>query len=147
MEKKEMNLTEYYSNRLISVLVELSNIESEMREFSDRLQEVDKKRTTLDHYLENEGVSYAGSKAFNDEKRSVLQLRRNIKQVYEIMKHYQTHKNKILNIENRQFLITEINKKTKELLNCKYNYQEEYYTKEFLDELTKKKRKDENDNE
>lgn len=138
--KEEDNLTQQFADRLVNVLLELSAVEKDMREFSDRLGEVDKKKTTLDHYLENEGVSYAGSKAFNDEKRKVLKLRRNIKQVYEIMKHYEAHRNKILNIDNRQFLITEIKKKTKELLNSKYRYQEEYYTKEFLDELTKKKK-------
>lgn len=144
MENKDMDISiaESYINRLVEAIQSVTKIEEEMREFSDRLSSVDKRKATLDHYLELEGVKYAGAKSLTDEMREVMQLRRNIKQVYEVMKSYETHRGKLINPANREMLVSEIKRKQKELFNLKYRYSEEHYTKEELDILTKKIKKE-----
>lgn len=137
---KELSLTEQYVEKLISAIVGIDIIEKEMREFSDKLSYVDKCKTTIDHYIENENIPYAGSRDILQEQKRILNLRRSIKQVYEIMKTYETHKNKLLSGGNREFLIAEIKRKLKELLSSQYKYEEDYYTKEQLDEISKKKK-------
>ena len=82
---------------------------------SVELQNVDLELSDLYHLIENNELSENASVSVVSNIHKLRVYRRSLKNEHEIELTYNTHKNKLLGKDNRQFLMTEINKTIKTL--------------------------------
>ena len=124
------------------------NIVEEIKEISDKLDEIDnynsglgqqlssidKKQQDILHYVENNKLSAFGCYRLFKELKKVRLVRRKIKNDMELSKIYLEQRNKLLSTDNRKFLIQALYKKEKSL-NSEYKMQE--YKEEELESIIK----------
>ena len=124
------------------------NIVEEIKEISDKLNEIDnynsglgqqlssidKKQQDILHYVENNKLSAFGCYRLFKELKKVRLVRRKIKNDMELSKIYLEQRNKLLSTDNRKFLIQALYKKEKSL-NSEYKMQE--YKEEELESIIK----------
>lgn len=105
----------------------LNNIEDYCESLSDKLSVEDLKMCDLLHYIENNKVGTFESYRLIKKIKEIRLDRRKIKNDMEISSTFYSNKNKLISKDYRQFLMTELYKKDKQL-HSKYNnrfYQEE----------------------
>ena len=124
------------------------NIVEEIKEISDKLDEIDnynsglgqqlssidKKQQDILHYVENNKLSAFGCYRLFKELKKVRLIRRKIKNDMELSKIYLEQKTKLLSTENRKFLLQVLYKKEKSL-DSEYKMQE--YKEEELETIIK----------
>ena len=124
------------------------NIVEEIKEISDKLDEIDnynsglgqqlsiidKKQQDILHYVENNKLSAFGCYRLFKELKKVRLIRRKIKNDMELSKIYLEQKNKLLSTENRKFLLQTLYKKENSL-DSEYKMQE--YKEEELEAIIK----------
>jgi len=120
---------------LIESINNLSIIEDKIVYFVSRLNELDLRIQEILHYYEYNNITTNGHQAISRELQRLQKERRNVKNLYEIFGIYQTNKNKLMESNNRQLLISDICKKEKSL---DTKYMNKYYTIEELNKLAKK---------
>lgn len=121
---------------IIEKVKEISELMNELQTYTNNLnanlQAVDYRISDLLHLIEKDTLSTKGCYRIVKELKKVRQERRKIKNDMEISKTLNLNLNKLLGMENRQFLLAELNK-TNNHLNSKYKNR--IYTEEELNEL------------
>ena len=124
------------------------NIVEEIKEISDKLDEIDnynsglgqqlssidKKQQDILHYVETKKLSAFGCYRLFKELKNVRLVRIKIKNDMELSKIYLEQRNKLLSTDNRKFLIQALYKKEKSL-DSEYKMQE--YQEEELEAIIK----------
>lgn len=121
---------------IIEKVKEISELMNELQSYTNNLsanlQAADYRISDLLHLIEKDTLNTKGCYRIVKELKKVRQERRKIKNDMEISKTLNLNLNKLLGIENRQFLLAELNK-TNNHLNSKYKNR--IYTEEELKEL------------
>lgn len=121
---------------IIEKVKEVSDLMNEIQSYTNNLnaelQAVDFRISDLLHLIESNSIKTKGSYRIVKELKKVRLERRKIKNDMEISKTLNNNLNKLLSMENRQFLLAELNK-TNNHLNLKYKNR--IYTEEELNEL------------
>lgn len=121
---------------IIDKVKEVSELMNELQSYTNNLnsnlQVVDFKINDLLHLIESEKLDTKACYRIIKELKNVRIERRKIKNDMELSKTLNLNLNKLLGIENRQFLLAELNK-TNNHLNAKYKNR--VYTEEEIKEL------------
>lgn len=117
---------------LSDVIYKLNATDEYKNSLTDKLSEQDKKLSDLYHYIESNKLSTAQCYRIVKEIQKQRQLRRKIKQDITIFATYDKHINKMISIDNRNILLTELHKANKRL---EAEYQNRIYTEEEIEEL------------
>ena len=125
-----MNLIE----EIQALINKLNEVDEYNQSLGDKLSLEDKKICDLLHYIENNRLSAFECYRIVKELRSVRVIRRKIKNDIEIAKTLDANKNKLISKDYRQFLISELYKKDKQL-NTKYNNR--YYQENEIEGMLK----------
>lgn len=121
---------------IIEKVKEISELMNELQSYTNNLsanlQAADYRISDLLHLIEKDTLNTKGCYRIVKELKKVRQERRKIKNDMEISKTLNLNLNKLLGIENRQFLLAELNKTNNHL---KTKYKNRIYTEEELNEL------------
>lgn len=119
---------------IIDKVKEISTLMDELQSYTNNLstllQAVDYRISDLLHLIESEKLDTKACYRIVKELKNVRKDRRKIKNDMELSKTLNL--NKLLNIENRQFLLAELNKTNNHLNN---KYKNRIYTEEEIKEL------------
>lgn len=122
--------------KIYSLIVELINVLNNIDEMidsnSNRMQEIDLEINDWLHYIENNEIDEKQSIKIIKELKRLRDIRRTIKNEYEIEKVYKDNYSKINGLHSRPFLLAEINK-TKKQLNS--NYKNRVLTEDKINEI------------
>ena len=102
-------------DKIVNICNELDTIEEYNNGLSDALSNVDSRLSDLYHYIENNELSAKQSFKMIKLIREKRIIRRGLNNDYEMKKTYISNRNKLLVDSQRQFFLTEIYKKNKEL--------------------------------
>lgn len=125
-----MNIVEEVKT-IIAKLDEIDNYNSSLPQKQSVL---DEKTQDILHYIENNKISAFGCYRIFKELKKIRIERRKIKEDMDLLRVYDTNKNKILSSNNRKFLIQEICIVEKKL-HTKYNNRQ--YSEEELKNIIK----------
>lgn len=121
---------------IIEKVKEISELMNELQSYTNNLsanlQAADYRISDLLHIIENETLNTKGCYRVIKELKKARLERRKIKNDMELSKTLNSNLNKMLGIENRQFLLAELNKTNNRL---KTKYKNRIYTEEELNEL------------
>lgn len=121
---------------IIEKVKEISELMNELQSYTNNLsanlQAADYRISDLLHLIEKDTLNTKACYRIVKELKKVRQERRKIKNDMEISKTLNLNLNKLLGIENRQFLLAELNKTNNHL---KTKYKNRIYTEEELNEL------------
>ncbi len=121
---------------IIEKVKEISELMNELQSYTNNLsaslQAVDYRISDLLHFIESEKLDTKACYRIVKELKNVRKDRRKIKNDMELSKTLNLNLNKLLNIENRQFLLAELNKTNNHLNN---KYKNRIYTEEEIKEL------------
>ena len=98
-----------------NVIESLNEIDNYYESLTTRLSEIDQKTQDLLHYIEYNKISILWAYKYLVELKKLRIERRKIKNDMAILGKYSEHKNKLLSVSNRVFLLTEIHKVEKQL--------------------------------
>lgn len=98
----------------------------------EELSNYDKRTTDLLHYIESNNLNAPQSCKIIKEIKKVRQERRKIKNDMELSRIYKDNINKLINIDNRNILMTKIHKMEKQL---ESEYQNRAYTQEDIENI------------
>lgn len=128
--------------KIYSLIVELINVFNNIDEMidsnSNRMQEIDLEINDWLHYIENNEIDEKQSIKIIKELKRLRDIRRHLKNEYEIEKIYKDNYSKINGSHSRQFLLVEINK-TKKQLNS--NYKNRVLTEDKIKEVIETKKR------
>jgi len=138
----------YFLKILQDAITSLNKIDELVESNSTRQSAIDLELCDLLHLIENEEISDAASPKIIKRIHELRQIRRSLRNEYELIIKYNEIKERLSFKENRQFVIAEIQKRIK---NLNQEYKNRILTQEQIDELlkddstkiteTKKKRK------
>ena len=100
----------------------------------ERLSVLDSKEQDLLHYIENNKIGIFWCYRMIKEIKSVREERRKVKNDMELMTRFNDVKSKISSKENRQFILTELHKREKQLQTV---YKNRQYTEEDMERILK----------
>ena len=115
----------------IDILDEVDDYSSSLQE---KLDELNNKQLDLLHYIENNKINIFWCYKMIKEIKNIRVERRKVKQDIELLNRFDNVKNRMLSKDNRQFVMTELYKKEKQL---DTTYKNRYYTEEELQNLLK----------
>lgn len=121
---------------LIDGINGLTEAENGLYDYCQELEVVQNKIRDIEHYLENHIISRNGAIQLMALLQELRIERRQIKQMWEIYNVYGANREKLKAKEWRDFLVTELHKKDKEL-QTEYKYRE--LDESYLDELNEDK--------
>lgn len=99
------------------------------------LSEVDEREQDLLHYIENNKINILWCYKYVKELKSIREKRRCIKNDMERLIKFKEHKAKLIStVDNRQLMLSEMNKREKQL-NCPYKNRR--YTEEEMQKILK----------
>lgn len=122
-----------------NVIESLNEIDNYYESLTSRLSEIDQKTQDLLHYIEYNKISILWAYKYLVELKKLRIERRKIKNDMAILGKYSEHKNKLLSVSNRVFLLTEIHKVEKQL---ETPYKNRQYKDGEIEEILKKSNKD-----
>ena len=118
--------------QIVEKLNELDKYDSGLPQL---LSEVDEREQDLLHYIEKNKINMLWCYKYVKELKTIREKRRNIKNDMERINKLKEHKTKLIStIDNRQLLLTELNKREKQL-NCPYKNRR--YTEEEMQKILK----------
>ena len=120
--------------KLNSIVQNLNEIQKIKEDHSSLMQEVEYRISDILHLIELNDIPDSSCKKLVAELKRLRQIRRDLKNQYEILHTYEIHKEKLLKDNSRFVFSSEIGKTTKRL-NSTYNNR--VYTQEELDALLK----------
>lgn len=121
-------------DKLNVVLQYLDDIQSLKEQHSSAMQDVDYRISDILHLIELNKIPDSCCKKVVDELKTLREIRRDLKNQNEILRTYDTHKEKLASDKSRFLFTTELNKTIKRL-GCEYNNR--VYTQEELDVFLK----------
>lgn len=122
-----------------NIIESLNEIDNYYESLTTRLSEIDQKTQDLLHYIEYNKISILWAYKYLVELKKLRIERRKIKNDMAILGKYSEHKNKLLSVSNRVFLLTEIHKVEKQL---ETPYKNRQYKDGEIEEILKKSNKD-----
>lgn len=121
---------------IIEKVKEISELMNELQSYTNNLsanlQAADYRISDLLHLIEKDTLNTKACYRIVKELKKVRQERRKIKNDMEISKILNLNLNKLLGMENRQFLLAELNKTNNHL---KTKYKNRIYTEEEIKKL------------
>lgn len=114
----------------------LNEVDNYMSTLGNALSEIDSKQQDLLHLIENNKLKTNECYKIIKELHNVRTERRRIKNDIELANSFKLHKNQLLSIDNRKFLINLLSKLQTQLITSKYKNR--VYTDEELKELIDK---------
>ena len=111
--KKEDNNN--ISKQIINITNLLNDLDEYLNEIPNLQSQIDEELSDLYHYIENNELSTKQSLKMIKLIREKRIIRRGLNNDYEMKKTYISNRNKLLIDSQRQFFLTEIYKKNKEL--------------------------------
>lgn len=114
----------------------LNEVDNYMSTLGNALSEIDYKQQDLLHLIENNKLKTNECYKIIKELHNVRIERRRIKNDMELANSFKLHKNQLLSIDNRKFLINLLSKLQTQLITSKYKNR--VYTDEELKELIDK---------
>lgn len=111
--KKEDNNN--ISKQIINITNLLNDLDEYLNEIPNLQSQIDEELSDLYHYIENNELSAKQSFKMIKLIREKRIIRRGLNNDYEMKKTYISNRNKLLIDSQRQFFLTEIHKKNKEL--------------------------------
>lgn len=122
-------------NQLNAVVDYLDNVQAIKDNHSSAMQDVEYRISDILHLIELNDIPDSCCKKLIAELKELRILRRNLKNQYELLKTFETHKEKLLKDNSRFMFSSEIGKTVKRLNSCIYSNR--VYTQEELDNFLK----------
>ena len=119
---------------ITEIVDRLNKIDEYNSTLIDNLSSLDCKQQDLLHYIENNKINVLWCYRMLKEMKQIRMNRRKVKNDIELLSKFNDQKTKIISKENRQFILTELNKKNKQL---QTNYKNRQYTDEELQKILK----------
>lgn len=119
---------------ITKIIEKLNIVDGYCNNLTTDLNELDEKTQDLLHYIENNKINAFSCYRIIKELKNIRQRRRKVKQDIELSKKYQEQKNRLSSFDNRQFLLTELHKKEKQLHT---EYKNRRYTEEDIQKILK----------
>lgn len=119
---------------ITEIIEKLNIVDGYCNNLNNELNVLDEKTQDLLHYIENNKISAFSCYRIIKELKEIRQRRRKVKQDIELSKKYQEHKNRLASFDHRQFLLTELHKKEKQL---QTEYKNRVYTEEDIQKILK----------
>lgn len=123
---------------IMKKLTEAIDVLNEVDEYSStlvgKLSELDSKEQDLLHYIENNNISILWCYKMIREIKTIREERRKVKNDMELMSRFNDVKTKITSKDNRQFILTELHKKEKQL---QTTYKNRQYSEEDIQKIVK----------
>lgn len=110
----------------------LNSIEDYYNLIPEQQSRIDSQLSDIYHFIENNNLNAIQSCKLIKQIKTKRQERRKILNDFEILKTYKTNCNKLINKENREFLLCELNKTEKRLNTA---YKNRVYTEEQFKEM------------
>ena len=114
---------------LLEQIEEVINAIDILNKFEDRksilisnLSDLDLEEQDLLHYIETEKFNAVEGYKLSKKIKEIRLERRKVKNELALINIFQQNSNKLINLENRRFLITTLGKESKKLINSKYTY-------------------------
>ena len=114
------------------VIMKLNNLEEYMNDLNNQLSIIDKRKSDIEHLIEEKKVNVFQAYKVYKELEKVLHERRKIKNDIELTKIFRANDTKLIKIKNRESLLEDLRSRNNDL-NCEYN--NKVYSKEELEEL------------
>lgn len=121
MDEKEMieEIKKEDNNNISKQIINITNLLNDLDEYLNEIpnlqSQIDEELSDLYHYIENNELSTKQSLKMIKLIREKRIIRRGLNNDYEMKKTYISNRNKLLVDSQRQFFLTEIYKKNKEL--------------------------------
>lgn len=121
MDEKEMieEIKKDDNNNISKQIINITNLLNDLDEYLNEIpnlqSQIDEELSDLYHYIENNELSAKQSFKMIKLIREKRIIRRGLNNDYEMKKTYISNRNKLLVDSQRQFFLTEIHKKNKEL--------------------------------
>lgn len=121
MDEKEMieEIKKEDNNNISKQIINITNLLNDLDEYLNEIpnlqSQIDEELSDLYHYIENNELSTKQSLKMIKLIREKRIIRRGLNNDYEMKKTYISNRNKLLVDSQRQFFLTEIHKKNKEL--------------------------------
>jgi hypothetical protein len=112
----------------------LDELYAKRQAHSDAMQDVEYRISDILHLIELNNIPDSCCKKIIEELKHLREVRRDLKNQYEILRTYELHREKLISDKSRCMFVAEIGKTTKRL-NCEYNTR--VYTKEEMDNFLK----------
>lgn len=125
-----MNIVE----EIKTIVTKLDEIDNYNSSLPQKQSVLDEKTQDILHYIENNKISAFGCYRIFKELKKIRVERRKVKEDMDLLRVYDTNKNKLLSTNNRKFLIQEICVAEKKL-HTKYNNRQ--YSEEELKSIVK----------
>lgn len=120
-------------SEIIDIVRKLDRLDKSIDNLPKELSKQDLKLDDLYHILEFNKLDSSQCWHLMKEMKQVLQDRRDIKNKMALSKVFKDNRDKLLYKDSRGFLLSEVGKKNKIILNQKYNYN--HYTQSNLIDL------------
>ena len=117
-----------------NIVVKLNELEKYKEELPQKLSIQDSKEQDILHLIEDEKFTAFESYRLLKELKKVRKERRIVKNDCELLQCFSANKNKILNENNRQFLLQDLYNKQR---NLKAKYKNRQYTEEEFNKILK----------
>lgn len=137
LERGVRKMKDELLKNLVDSITNVTDAESKIYEYCERLDEVQWKIRDIEHYLEKKDITKTGASNLIALLQELRIERRQIKQMWELYNMYGNNRNKLCQRDHREFMICSLKEKDKDL-DSQYRYR--YYTEDQLDELNKEKR-------
>lgn len=114
------------------VVMKLNSLEEYMNELGNQLSIADRKKSDIEHFIEERKVNVFQAYKVYKELEKVLLERRKIKNDIELAKVFRSNETKLIKVKNRESLLDDLHNRNNDL-NCEYN--NKVYSKEELEEI------------
>ena len=107
---------------VINAIDILNKFEDRKSILINNLSDLDLEEQDLLHYIETEKFNAVEGYKLSKKIKEIRLERRKVKNELALINIFQQSSNKLINLENRRFLITTLGKESKKLINSKYTY-------------------------
>lgn len=121
-------------DKITDAVTVLNEIDDYAATLTNKLSILDSKEQDLLHYIENNRINILWCYRMIKEIKTVREERRKVKNDMEMIFKYNEIKSRLTSRENRQFVLTELHKKEKQLDTA---YKNRQYTDEEMQDLLK----------
>ena len=107
---------------VINAIEALNKFEDKKSTLTNNLSDLDLEEQDLLHYIETEKFNAAEGYKLSKKIKAIRLERRKVKNDLALVNLFQQNANKLINVDNRRFLMATLGKESKKLTNAKYVY-------------------------
>lgn len=107
---------------IISAIDTLNKFEDRKNLLVNSLSELDLEQQDLLHYIENEKFNAVDGYKLSKKIKEIRTERRKVKNELAMISIFEANSNKLINLDNRRFLIATLGKENKRITSSKYTY-------------------------